>query len=190
VSRRTLTLTSVTTSLNARTVRSAWRGVRMDCCTMAKAACTNTATTTGQWTAAPGRPTVRRPHYGLCLVCDTGRKRNSREWNWGAQIILCFMTTTLNKIRSVHDVPRRNSSWWARPPHYRGFTITLRHTTLGKTHLDEWSSRHRDLYLTTPNTNTRRTPMSPTGFEPAIPASHAATGNGHGVPMYFVSAHL
>jgi hypothetical protein len=33
----------------------------MDCCTMAKAARTNTATTTGQWTVAPGRPTVRRP---------------------------------------------------------------------------------------------------------------------------------
>jgi hypothetical protein len=24
-----------------------------------------------------------------------------------------------------------------RPPHYRGFTITLRHTTLGRTPLDE-----------------------------------------------------
>jgi hypothetical protein len=26
------------------------------------------------------------------------------------------------------------------PPHYRGFTITLRHTTLGRTPLDEWSA--------------------------------------------------
>jgi hypothetical protein len=26
-------------------------------------------------------------------------------------------------------------------PHYRGFKITLRHTTLGRTHLDEWSGQ-------------------------------------------------
>ena len=38
------------------------------------------------------------------------------------------------------------------PPHYRGFTITLRHTTLSRTPLDEWSARRRDLYLTTHNT--------------------------------------
>ena len=34
------------------------------------------------------------------------------------------------------------------PPHYRGFTSTLRHTTLSVTPLDEWSARRRDLYLT------------------------------------------
>ena len=38
-------------------------------------------------------------------------------------------------------------------PHYWGFTITLRHTTLGMTPLDEWLARHRDLYLTTHNTH-------------------------------------
>ena len=37
-------------------------------------------------------------------------------------------------------------------PHIRVFTITLRHTTLGRTVLDEWSTRCRDLYLTTHNT--------------------------------------
>jgi len=34
--------------------------------------------------------------------------------------------------------------------------ITLRHTTLGKTPLDEWSVRRRDLYLTAHNTHKRR----------------------------------
>jgi len=34
-----------------------------------------------------------------------------------------------------------------RSPHYLGFTITLRHTTLGRTPLDKWSARRRDLYL-------------------------------------------
>ena len=57
------------------------------------------------------------------------------------------------------------------PPHYRGFTITLRHTTLGRTPLDERSARRRDIYLTTHNTHKKETSMPPAGFEPAIPAS-------------------
>jgi hypothetical protein len=36
--------------------------------------------------------------------------------------------------------------------HYWGFTITPRHTTLGRTPLDEWSATCIDLYLTTHNT--------------------------------------
>jgi len=31
--------------------------------------------------------------------------------------------------------------------YYLGFAITLRHTTVGRTPLDEWSGRRRDLYL-------------------------------------------
>jgi hypothetical protein len=73
------------------------------------------------------------------------------------------------------------------PTHYRGFTITLGHTTLGRTPLDERSTRRRDLYLTTHNTHKRETSMPPAGFETAIPASkrpqthvldRAATGIG------------
>jgi len=37
------------------------------------------------------------------------------------------------------------------PPHYLGFTITLRHTKLGRTPLDQWWARHIDLYLTKHN---------------------------------------
>jgi hypothetical protein len=51
-----------------------------------------------------------------------------------------------------------------RPPHYQGFTITLRHTTLGRTPLYEWSARRRDLYLTTHNTHNRQTSIPPAGF--------------------------
>jgi hypothetical protein len=57
------------------------------------------------------------------------------------------------------------------PPCYRGFMIILRQTTLGRTPLDEWSARHRHLYLTTHNTHKRQTSMPPAGFEVAIPAS-------------------
>jgi hypothetical protein len=57
------------------------------------------------------------------------------------------------------------------PPHCRGFTITLRHTTLGRTPLGEWSARHRDLYLTTHNTHKRQTSMPLAVFETTIPES-------------------
>jgi hypothetical protein len=57
------------------------------------------------------------------------------------------------------------------PPHYRGFIITLRHTTLGRTPLDEWSARRGDLYLTTHNTHKRQTSMPAAGFECAIQTS-------------------
>jgi hypothetical protein len=73
-------------------------------------------------------------------------------------------------------------------PHYQGFTITLRHTTLGRTPLHEWSARRRDLYLTTHNTHNREIFVAPAGFEPVIPATErpqthaldrAATGIGN-----------
>jgi len=47
----------------------------------------------------------------------------------------------------------------SRPPHYRGFTITLRHTTVGRTPLDKWPARNRDLFLTTHNTQNRHISM-------------------------------
>jgi hypothetical protein len=56
-------------------------------------------------------------------------------------------------------------------PRYRGFTVTHWHTTLGRTPLNEWSARRRDLYLTThPTLNNRQTFMSLPGFELAFPA--------------------
>jgi hypothetical protein len=51
------------------------------------------------------------------------------------------------------------------------FTVTLRHTALGRTPLDEWSVRRRDLHLTTHNTHKRRTSMPSARFEPATPAN-------------------
>jgi hypothetical protein len=75
------------------------------------------------------------------------------------------------------------SFWWPTtpsgpgPPHYWGFTITLRHTTLGRTPPDEWSARRRDLYLTTRNTHKRPKFMPPTWFEAAIPARKQSQTN-------------
>ena len=47
---------------------------------------------------------------------------------------------------------------------------TQRRTTVGRTPLDEWSARRRDLYLTTHSTHNRQTSMPPVGFEPTISA--------------------
>ena len=64
---------------------------------------------------------------------------------------------------------------------------TQRCTTVGRTPMDEWSARRRDLYLTTHNTHSRQTSMLPVGLEPTIPTSErpqtyaldrAATGTG------------
>jgi len=66
--------------------------------------------------------------------------------------------------------------------------ITLRHTTLGRTPLDEWPALCRYLYLTAHNTHNRQASMRPAGFEPTIPTSvrpqthpldRAATGIGN-----------
>ena len=65
---------------------------------------------------------------------------------------------------------------------------TRQRTTVGRTRLDEWSARRRDLYLTTHNTHNRQTSMPPVGFEPTISAGQwpqtyaldrVATGTGH-----------
>ena len=51
------------------------------------------------------------------------------------------------------------------PPHYRGFAITFRHATLGRTALYKWSIRRRDL------STWRNTSMPSAGFEPTMSAS-------------------
>ena len=68
-----------------------------------------------------------------------------------------------------------------------------RHTTVGRTTLDEWSARRGDLYLTTHNTHNRQISMPPVGFEPTISAGErwqtyaldrAATGTGIYIYIY------
>ena len=67
------------------------------------------------------------------------------------------------------------------------------HNTLGRTSLDEWSVRHRELYLTTHKTYKRQTSMPPAAFEATIPAKErpqthaldrAATGIGWSSYVY------
>ena len=81
----------------------------------------------------------------------------------------------------------RNSPQWAKASSLSRM-ITLRHTTLDRTAVDEWSARRRDLYMTTHNSYNRQTSMPTAGLEPTVQASErlqtnaldrAATGIGH-----------
>jgi hypothetical protein len=76
--------------------------------------------------------------------------------------------------------------------HFRGFAITLRHTTIGRTPLDHWLAWRSDLYLTKHNTHKRQTSMPPAGFKPTIlaserPKTHALdrTGTGFGTCQFY-----
>jgi len=47
---------------------------------------------------------------------------------------------------------------------------TQRRSTVGRTPLDEWSARRRDLYLTIHDSHNRQITMPPVGFKPTISA--------------------
>jgi hypothetical protein len=82
----------------------------------------------------------------------------------------------------------RNSTLWAKASSLlRLHDHTQTHTTVGRTPLDEWWARRRDLYLTTHNNHKRQTSMPAAGFEFTMPGSErpqtlaldrAATGSG------------
>jgi hypothetical protein len=85
------------------------------------------------------------------------------------------------KFKQLFPMPLRNFNgcflWWDSPPWARGSSFprlhdhTQLHITLGRTPLNEWSARRRDLYLTTHNAHNRQTAMVPAWLEPTIPAS-------------------
>jgi hypothetical protein len=91
---------------------------------------------------------------------------------WSDVSVINVINSLINEDYSIQIHPH-GATALSRPGslHYRGFTITLRHTIFGRTLLDEWSARRRNLYLKIHNTHNRQTSMPPAGFEPAIPAS-------------------
>jgi hypothetical protein len=86
---------------------------------------------------------------------------------WFSYLFCCFLLSP-ERLVFPHGATAPSGPG---PSHCRVFTITLKHTTLGTTPLDEWSARRRDLYLTTHNTHKRQTSIPTTGFELEIPAS-------------------
>ena len=95
--------------------------------------------------------------------------------------------------RSVQPIASRYTDWATRPIKIANKTLVIyihgetapvsqglliiensrshSGTALSRTFLDEWSARHRNLYLTTHNTHNRQTSIPPAVFEPAIPAN-------------------
>ena len=114
--------------------------------------------------------------FSFKSLCNLARHKCKTPWEWHSAVETC---------KSVHYIKRygcdiyvlvffccgaatQRGSW---PPHSWGFLgHTQRRTTVGRTPLDEWSARRRDLYLTTHNYHNRQTSMSPVGFKPMISA--------------------
>ena len=77
-------------------------------------------------------------------------------------------------LLQIFFIPVATAPSGSGPPHYLGFTITLRHTTLVRTSLDEWSARRRDLYMTTHNAYKRETLTPPGGIRTYDPSERTA----------------
>jgi hypothetical protein len=77
------------------------------------------------------------------------RHRKNRELN--RRFRTCCQTTSTYSSSFSATTP---SGLW--PPHCQGFRTTLRHATLGRTHLDLCATRCRGLYLTKHNTQKRQ----------------------------------
>jgi len=81
---------------------------------------------------------------------------------------VCFSHFYKNLCIFLFGAATQRGSW---PPHSWGFPDhKQRRTAVGRTPLDEWSARRRDLYLATHNTHNRQTSIPQGGFEPTIPA--------------------
>ena len=110
--------------------------------------------------------------------------------------LCCPPPTTVIILTGVNSTtPARNVCFWRDNPQWvmassfmRFLDHTQRRITVGRTPLDEWSARRRDLYLTTHDTHNRQISMPTVVFEPTISAGErpqiyaldrAATGTGN-----------
>jgi hypothetical protein len=77
------------------------------------------------------------------------------------------------------------------PLYCQKFTLKLRHMTLGRTPLEEWSARRRDFQLTKHNTQNRKTSIPPAGIRTRNrsskrPQTHDLDGAGTGTGIYLL----
>jgi len=120
---------------------------------------------------------VKYPHYSLLLLYTY------------LELLLFIIHYFYQQLHTyICFSPGATAPQWAMSSSFARFLDhTQRHTTVGRTPLDEWSARSKDLYLTTQDTRNRQTSMPPVGFEPKISAGErpktyaldrAATGTG------------
>jgi hypothetical protein len=119
-----------------------------------------------QWSARCSMRTDRRTNrYGEAnghfpqVIC----KRTQRLADGDILLIVCVCVCVFPHGTTARGGPGSADC--------RGFPIPLRPTSVGRTPLDEWSVRRRDLYLTIHKTHNRQTSMSPSAFELTVPIS-------------------
>jgi len=78
-----------------------------------------------------------------------------------------MQVVTWSNSKLIHNCTGMNFQWASS---FTRFLDHIRHITVGRTLLDEWSARRRDLYLTTHKTYNRQTSIPPVGFKPTISA--------------------
>jgi hypothetical protein len=111
-----------------------------------------------------------------CLTCIYAiSEKLLREFSWNLILKSNTKRRDKGKVVPVH-AKKIVFSWVDSPsgpmPPLWGSSITLRHTTLGRTHLDEWSARRGD-YLTIHNTHKRQTSIP---RQDSNPQSQQASG--------------
>ena len=80
-----------------------------------------------------------------------------------------------------------SSSQWAMACSFTRFLDRIqRRNTVGRTSLDEWSARRKDLYQTTYDTHNRQTSIPPVRIEPIISAFERAE-NSSGIRIFLSS---
>ena len=152
---------------------------------------------------APPRE-IQSGFYIDLILLDLNGLFNLATENFVIYIIGYFIKTHITKKRKNNHQGRfrfskiiknfSSSSFGATAPQTArasSFTTFLDHTRrnpVGRTPLDEWSARRRDLYKTIHNTHNRQTSMPSVGLKPTVSASErpqthaldrAATGTGN-----------
>jgi hypothetical protein len=97
------------------------------------------------------------PNVSICTRSSSGRYVYIEAYKYSKFCQRCACVA----LKYSFFFPWLISLSWPRPPRCWVSAITLRHTPLGKTPLDERSTRRRDLYLITHHTHKRQTSMPP-----------------------------
>jgi hypothetical protein len=100
------------------------------------------------------------------------------EMQWDSSTVKCGMfllELKINNPKNIFFFPKgATAPSGPGPPHYRGFTIILRHTKLVWTCPEKWTARRRDLYLTTHNTHKRQDIYAIGGIRTRNPSKRTA----------------
>ena len=114
--------------------------------------------------------------YFADVFIHTTKQHNSSK---NTKLLLMLWNIVTVSVCSFHQFIIRLFVYFIlarQPPVGQGLLINevsrsyARRITVGRTPLEEWSARRRDIYLKAHNTHNRQTSMPPVGLEPAISA--------------------